>query len=226
MPAGLESNGKIHGAFMFSSLHEETLRRTFKQELSRAWSPRLRPSPFLFRHSSPGILLFIVLNLFFYRVAAQTFTVDTPSQAVVCDPLLLSWEGGKAPYSLHILFTEQLEEDHNGLSGTSFNWTVDTPPTQGSTVVLNVTDSTGAFAVSDPFPVVNGTTSCTTGSTSGSGVSPAVVAGAAIAAAAVVGVVTGLLVWYFMRRKYRRQSGGIVGTCGTEGSSALRRFLT
>ncbi|MEU1408398.1 hypothetical protein ABZ471_39925 [Streptomyces sp. NPDC005728] len=90
------------------------------------------------------------------QASADTqLTINTPSNAVVCQPQLLTWSGGQAPYEL----TVQPGADPNGQplrdlgqqDGTQYNWTVDIAA--GTQVGLTLRDSTGTVAQSAPFTI-------------------------------------------------------------------------
>ncbi|KAF5341711.1 hypothetical protein D9611_001839 [Ephemerocybe angulata] len=110
-------------------------------------------------------------------------TVNTPANAVVCQPLQITWSGG----TLHIAFimtsltcsmTDCLHtepsaaaiRDFGTVTGTSFTWNPVNLPA-GTLIGINLRDSTGTLAQSAAFPVNPGTddkclTATTTTSTS------------------------------------------------------------
>lgn len=94
--------------------------------------------------------------------AQSTLTVNTPSSLFECSPVLLSWTGGVAPYTLRInqagSTSVALETLVQSTSETSYTWTVNQPA--GIKVTVAVTDSTGAPAYSGQSPTIG------TGSTS------------------------------------------------------------
>jgi len=117
-------------------------------------------------------------------VAAQdTFTINTPSNVVVCLPVLLSWTGGTPPYFLSLHDgnnpTGAAIEDLGTQDGTSFTWTV--KQAAGTSLGLSLRDSTGAVVQSAVFTVDSGPdTGClddpaatTSGSATGSATSGA-----------------------------------------------------
>ncbi|MFD7169091.1 hypothetical protein [Streptomyces violascens] len=94
---------------------------------------------------------------------ADQITINTPTNAVVCQPLTLTWSGGEPPYQLKLLPGDQPSgpalRDFGQQDGTTYTWTVDLPP--GTSVGLTLQDSTGAIAQSAPFTINGGSdTSC------------------------------------------------------------------
>ncbi|KAF6754457.1 hypothetical protein DFP72DRAFT_848265 [Ephemerocybe angulata] len=101
-------------------------------------------------------------------------TVNTPANAVVCQPLQITWSGGTPPYFLSILPGNQPSaaaiRDFGTVTGTSFTWNPVNLPA-GTLIGINLRDSTGTLAQSAAFPVNPGTddkclTATTTSSTS------------------------------------------------------------
>ncbi|KAF9475386.1 hypothetical protein BDN70DRAFT_883749 [Pholiota conissans] len=105
--------------------------------------------------------------------ALAQLTVNTPGPAVVCQPLLISWTGGTPPYFLSVLPGNQPTAaaliDFGQQTGTQLTWTVNI--TAGTSLGLNLRDSTGTLAQSGVFTVqASSDTSCLT--SSGSTTSP------------------------------------------------------
>ncbi|KAH7884733.1 hypothetical protein F5I97DRAFT_1891566 [Phlebopus sp. FC_14] len=105
---------------------------------------------------------FASLALFVAGALAQ-FTINTPSNVVECEPTLLSWSGGTAPYFLSILPGSSPSaaalENLGQQNGTSVTWTCNIQA--GTSLGLTLRDSTGAVAQSAPFTVNPGSsTSC------------------------------------------------------------------
>jgi hypothetical protein len=109
-------------------------------------------------------------------VAQDTFTINTPSNVVVCLPVLLSWTGGTPPYFLSVHDgnnpTGPAIEDLGSQDGTSFTWEVKLAA--GTSVGLSLRDSTGLIVQSAVFSINSGPdTGClddpaaTTGSATG-----------------------------------------------------------
>ncbi|KAF9467061.1 hypothetical protein BDZ94DRAFT_1233249 [Collybia nuda] len=83
------------------------------------------------------------------------FVVNTPSNAVVCQPVLLTWTGGEAPYFLEITPANKPSgpalRDLGIQTGTQFTWIVDIAA--GTAVGIFLRDSTGAIVQSAPFTI-------------------------------------------------------------------------
>jgi len=90
--------------------------------------------------------------------AQDGFTINTPSNVVVCQPILLSWTGGTPPYFLTVHDgnnpTGPAIQDLGQQDGTSFTWTVNIAA--GTSIGLAVRDSTGASVQSASFPINSG----------------------------------------------------------------------
>jgi len=86
------------------------------------------------------------------------FTINTPSNVVVCQPILLSWTGGTPPYFLTVQDvnnpTGPAIQDLGQQDSTSFTWTVNIAA--GTSIGLAVRDSTGASVQSASFPINSG----------------------------------------------------------------------
>ncbi|EIN04875.1 hypothetical protein PUNSTDRAFT_107721 [Punctularia strigosozonata HHB-11173 SS5] len=98
---------------------------------------------------------FLTLAVLASGALAQTFMINTPTSAVQCQPVLLSWQGGAPPYFLSVLPGGQPSaaalEDLGEQTGTSLTWTVDIAA--GTSLGLTLRDSTGALAQSGQFTV-------------------------------------------------------------------------
>ncbi|KAK2460346.1 hypothetical protein APHAL10511_007735 [Amanita phalloides] len=94
-------------------------------------------------------------------LAQNSFTINTPTNAVVCQPLLLAWQGGTRPYFLVVLSgndpTGQALEDLGQQNGTSLTWLVNQPA--GTALGLTLRDSTGLVAQTASFTVNPGSDS-------------------------------------------------------------------
>ncbi|TFK72909.1 hypothetical protein BDN72DRAFT_835518 [Pluteus cervinus] len=89
--------------------------------------------------------------------------VDTPTNMVQCQPILITYGGGQSPYFLSALPGGQPAaaplKSWDGTDSTTRTFTVDIPA--GTTVTFAVRDSTGAQAFSDIVTVrQGGTTDC------------------------------------------------------------------
>lgn len=97
----------------------------------------------------------------------QQFTVATPPQAVQCQPLQLTWQGGQPPYYPTITKpgdTSQAIVSLPQTSDTKVNgWKVKVPA--GQKFTIQVCDSTGQCQASAPVgPVRDGSSDCLGGS--------------------------------------------------------------
>ncbi|KAJ9095367.1 hypothetical protein QFC19_007611 [Naganishia cerealis] len=67
--------------------------------------------------------------------------INTPPTLTVCQPTLLSWNGGSTPYFLSVIPGGQASgaalKDFGEVSGTSTTWTVDLPA--GTSITLKLT---------------------------------------------------------------------------------------
>ncbi|KLO17210.1 hypothetical protein SCHPADRAFT_994525 [Schizopora paradoxa] len=120
--------------------------------------------------------------------ANAQFMIITPSNVVECEPTLLSWSGGVAPYFLVIVDgnnpTTTLE-NLGQVNGTSLSFIVNFA--SGTSLGLNLKDSTGAVAQSGAFPVQAGTsTACV-----GQGVSTSAPAGGSTTAGSTASTTAG-----------------------------------
>ncbi|KAG1747242.1 uncharacterized protein EDB91DRAFT_1117147 [Suillus paluster] len=93
--------------------------------------------------------------VFFIAGALAQFTINTPSNVVECEPTLISWSGGTAPYFLSILpgatpngaALENLGQQNS----TSVTWTCNIAT--GTSLGLTLRDSAGLVAQTAPFTV-------------------------------------------------------------------------
>ncbi|PBL03641.1 hypothetical protein ARMGADRAFT_1022265 [Armillaria gallica] len=109
-------------------------------------------------------------------LAQGDLTINTPSGLTQCLPTLLSWTGGTGPYFLTV--TAGTDPNGNPIAdlgeqtGTSFTWTVTFP--QGTGLVFNIRDQTGAVKQTAPVTVqTGGSTDCTSSAAGGSSTSGA-----------------------------------------------------
>lgn len=119
-------------------------------------------------------------------------TVNTPSNLVQCQPILLSWADGTPPYYLSIIPGGQPDapalEPFPTTEATSMTWIVDIP--SGTSITVSLKDNTGAMAYSDMVtiqPNPQGDKSCPPSSASASGAPGSTSAGATPAVAATTG---------------------------------------
>ncbi|KAL7008102.1 hypothetical protein EMMF5_002284 [Cystobasidiomycetes sp. EMM_F5] len=129
--------------------------------------------------SSKATTLAVSASLF---AVASALTINTPSAGasigsivdnsdslIQCQPTLLSWGDGVAPYYLAIIPGGQPSaaalENLPQQTGTSYTWLVDLA--SGQSVTVRVTDSTGAINYSDKVTIQPGTvTNCAAGASS------------------------------------------------------------
>ncbi|TFK75238.1 hypothetical protein BDN72DRAFT_758202 [Pluteus cervinus] len=98
---------------------------------------------------------------------AQSFTINTPTNVVVCQPILLSWTGGVGAIHDGNNPSAAAIEDLGPQNGTSFTWIVNVAA--GTSIGLALRDSTGQSVQSASFTVNPGTsTSCVGQAPSGS----------------------------------------------------------
>ncbi|KAF8627020.1 hypothetical protein AX15_004601 [Amanita polypyramis BW_CC] len=102
--------------------------------------------------------------------AQSSLTINTPSNAVVCQPLLLSWSGGTGPYyllgsSLHPFRgsdpSGQALEDLGQQTGNSYTWNVNIAA--GTQIGLTLRDTSGLVAQTAPFTINPGSDSSCVG---------------------------------------------------------------
>ncbi|KAK0204773.1 hypothetical protein DFS33DRAFT_1273809 [Desarmillaria ectypa] len=105
-------------------------------------------------------------------LAQGDLTINTPSGLTQCLPALLSWNGGTGPYFLTV--TSGTDPNGNSLanlgeqSGNSLTWTVTFP--QGTALVFNIRDQTGAVKQTAPVTVqTGGSTDCVSSTSAASG---------------------------------------------------------
>ncbi|RSH77529.1 uncharacterized protein EHS24_003085 [Apiotrichum porosum] len=97
---------------------------------------------------------------------AQTFSVSTPASLITCQPSLISWTGGTAPFILSVIpggdvSAAALEYLESSTTSSSYTWTVNL--VGGTYITFKVTDATGANVYSAPLTIQAGSsTSCMT----------------------------------------------------------------
>ncbi|KAG8983001.1 hypothetical protein FRB93_007702 [Tulasnella sp. JGI-2019a] len=111
----------------------------------------------------------------FASLVLAQLTVNTPADVVQCQPILLIWSGGTAPYYVTVLPSQQLvsaaplESLSSGTSGTSLIWNVDIAA--GTLVTIVLKDATGTEAYSAPITIQPGSSSSCLGNAGGSSAS-------------------------------------------------------
>lgn len=105
-------------------------------------------------------------------VAAQDFTVNTPTYAQQCSPLKITWKGGNPPYSPHITAPGQINDvkaDLDQTDSTSTTWEKVTIP-EGQKFTISICDNSGQCQASaEVGPVAKGKGDCMNGGDSKSG---------------------------------------------------------
>ncbi|KIJ69280.1 hypothetical protein HYDPIDRAFT_36360 [Hydnomerulius pinastri MD-312] len=85
----------------------------------------------------------------------QPLIMNTPAATYQCEPTLLTWSGGKGPYSLVYLIAGTVAIPGvfivQGETGHSYNWIVGV--SGGTPIAIRVEDSTNTTAVSGTFTV-------------------------------------------------------------------------
>ncbi|WWC61818.1 uncharacterized protein I303_104403 [Kwoniella dejecticola CBS 10117] len=120
-------------------------------------------------------------------------TISTPASLIQCQPALLSWTGGTAPYYLAVIPGGQPSaaalQDLGEQQGNSLTWTVNVAA--GQSITLKVTDSTGVVNYNQAVTIQEGSSSaCLTAAATSSAASastPAAVSTATAAAAVTSG---------------------------------------
>ncbi|KAJ7158236.1 hypothetical protein C8R43DRAFT_995120 [Mycena crocata] len=101
----------------------------------------------------------VVLPVFLPFTLASFIVNTIKAKALTCEPVLLQWQGGVAPWTLSIIGNDGVTFENLGtFKSTSFHWNVDVEA--GTAVAARVTDSTGATAESNSFIIQPGSTGC------------------------------------------------------------------
>ncbi|KAI6037726.1 hypothetical protein EDC04DRAFT_2604618 [Pisolithus marmoratus] len=105
----------------------------------------------MFKPTLAAVVLFVA-------GALAQFTINTPSNVVECEPTLITWTGGTAPYFLSILPGATPNgtplENLGQQNSTSVTWTCNIQA--GTSIGLTLRDSTGAVVQSAPFTIIAG----------------------------------------------------------------------
>merc|ERR1711939_1049692 len=109
-------------------------------------------------------------------VLAQNPIIQSPAALVQCQPVLISFSGGTAPYCISVLPGGQSSaaalETFPTQSGSTYTWTVDLAA--GQDVTFRISDSTGAVNYSSQVPIQSSSdSSCLNGGSSSAGSSSA-----------------------------------------------------
>ncbi|BGP30405.1 hypothetical protein JCM10296v2_002159 [Rhodotorula toruloides] len=97
-------------------------------------------------------------------VAALVAAAGSALAQSKCQPYLVTWAGGQAPYFVRVLPGGQLSAaplatlDQQPTSDTQYTWTVNIPA--GTSITLTITDSTGATAATAPVTINQGASGC------------------------------------------------------------------
>ncbi|KAL1410721.1 hypothetical protein Q8F55_001663 [Vanrija albida] len=114
-------------------------------------------------------------------VAQVNFSLNTPPAVTECQPTLLTWSGGKAPFILSAIPAAQISAPNlasiaEGVNEQQYSWTVNLPA--NTAITLKIVDATGATSYTSPITVLKGSsTSCLSGGGASSG-APAASSGA------------------------------------------------
>jgi hypothetical protein len=122
----------------------------------------------------------------FVAGALAQFTINTPSNVVECQPSLISWSGGTAPYYLSVLPGASPNgaaiESFPATNSTSLTWTVNIA--SGTSIGLTLRDTNGDVAQTAPFSINPGSSDTCLNTTS-------VVAGPTAASTPAAGTTAG-----------------------------------
>lgn len=114
-----------------------------------------------------------------------SMTINTPSNVVVCQPVLLTWTGGTPPYDLTILPGGEpngnLIEDLGKQNGTSLTWVANIAA--GTSIGFTLRDNVGLIAQTAPVNVLSGSDTSCVGKSPSSGAAPPNTAGVTPSAA-------------------------------------------
>jgi len=97
--------------------------------------------------------------------ALAQLMIQTPAALTECQPVLISWSGGTAPYFVAVIPGGQPSasalENFPEQNGTSTTWTVDLAA--GTSVAFKVTDGTGEINYSQAVTIVPGSSTACVG---------------------------------------------------------------
>ncbi|KAJ7141311.1 hypothetical protein C8R44DRAFT_866939 [Mycena epipterygia] len=122
----------------------------------------------------------VAISAFFIQLSFAQISVGTPSNVAACQTVQLSWQGGIAPrtvaigmtaltlfLSIHLTIFQSIRsaspplpalENLGSSLGASFSWFVDPSVPAGTSVFVEVQDSTGESGRSSPFTIQPGST--------------------------------------------------------------------
>ncbi|CAK5265499.1 unnamed protein product [Mycena citricolor] len=113
--------------------------------------------------------LFALATFFNVALGQTELIINTPFPTpTVCQPSLLTWGGGIAPYFIRLVKTDDqtVLVNFGQLVNTSLTWKVLEPA--GTACQLLIKDSTGSNQASGPFDIAAGDASCLASSSSAS----------------------------------------------------------
>lgn len=103
-------------------------------------------------------------------LAQSGAVIQSPASLVQCQPVLLNWNGGSAPYYISVIPGGQASaaalKTFSTQTGNSLTWVVDLPVQE---ITLKIVDASGAINYSSPIPIQAGSdTSCVNGNVAAS----------------------------------------------------------
>ncbi|KAJ7135398.1 hypothetical protein C8R43DRAFT_1020887 [Mycena crocata] len=104
----------------------------------------------------------VILAFLFPVGTLAAFIVDEFTKpALTCEPFLILWQGGRAPWTLRVLQASNsaVLENLGTFKVTSFSWNVNLAA--GTSILIQLQDSTGATAISKVLTIQSGATDCT-----------------------------------------------------------------
>jgi len=126
----------------------------------------ITPTPLHVHTTMKAFTVLATLSAASLALAQGTLIINTPVSIVQCQPVLLTYGGGTAPYFISVLPggqpaatpLEQLPQQ----SGTSYTWTADIAA--GTNISLSIRDSTGAINYGSPVVIQSSSdSSCLSG---------------------------------------------------------------
>ncbi|GAA5912510.1 hypothetical protein JCM5296_000400 [Sporobolomyces johnsonii] len=118
--------------------------------------------------------VFVTLAAAASAMAQATLQINTPTALYTCEPYLVSWSGGTAPYYVRVVPGGELAGtplgylDSQPTTDTSYTWTVNIAA--DTSITLTITDSTGSTQATAPVTIQAGSSTSCIGSSSSSAV--------------------------------------------------------
>ncbi|GAA5880740.1 hypothetical protein JCM1840_007421 [Sporobolomyces johnsonii] len=118
--------------------------------------------------------VFVTLAAAASAMAQATLQINTPTALYTCEPYLVSWSGGTAPYYVRVVPGGELAGtplgylDSQPTTDTSYTWTVNIAA--DTSITLTITDSTGNTQATAPVTIQAGSSTSCIGSSSSSAV--------------------------------------------------------